>query len=92
MVTFINRFTVTGDEDEFLRALGKATDYMKSRPGFVGHHRYRSIRNPNVFVEMAEWKEAADHQAAMKGEAFTGLISEIVKHAKAEPDLFHEAL
>lgn len=91
MVTVINRLTVTGDEDEFLRILTEITDYMKGRPGFVRHHLYRSVRNPEVFVEMGEWADAADHQAAMKGEEFASRVQELVKHASAEPDVFADA-
>jgi long-chain acyl-CoA synthetase len=90
MVTVINRLTVTGDEAEFMRVLAQITDYMKRQPGFTGHQLYRSARNPNVFVEMGEWKDAADHQAAMRGEEFATHIKEIVKHATAEPDLFQQ--
>jgi heme-degrading monooxygenase HmoA len=91
MVTVINRLKVTGDEAEFLRILGEITDYMKGRPGFVGHHLYRSVRNPEVFVEMGEWKDAADHQAAMRNAEFTDRVKELVKHASAEPDVFADA-
>jgi long-chain acyl-CoA synthetase len=90
MVTIINRLTVTGDEAEFLRILSEITAYMKSQPGFVGHHLYRSIRNPNVFIETGQWKDAADHQAAMKGPEFGKAIQQIIQHASAEPDLFEE--
>jgi heme-degrading monooxygenase HmoA len=88
MVTVINRLTVTGDRDEFERILGELTAYMKRQPGFLSHHLYRSVRDPNVYVEFGEWRDAVDHQRAMKGEEFLSRVPEIMKHAKAEPDVF----
>ncbi|MFE3323240.1 antibiotic biosynthesis monooxygenase family protein [Streptomyces sp. NPDC059176] len=88
MATVINRLRLTGDREEFERLLGSMTAYMKSRPGFVSHRLYRSARNPEVYVELAEWRDAADHQAALRSQEFQAHIPQLMKHAEAEPDVF----
>ncbi|SEG93572.1 Acyl-CoA synthetase (AMP-forming)/AMP-acid ligase II [Actinacidiphila yanglinensis] len=81
---FVNRFTVTGDAEEFERLLGKITDYMAGQPGFRSYKLYRSVQDRNVYVETAEWDDAAAHQKAVSGDGFRGPVMEIMKLAKAE--------
>lgn len=82
---FVNRFTVTGDTEEFERLLDKITDYMAEQPGFRSYRLYRSVGAPNIYVETAEWADAAAHRAAVGGEGFRGPVAEIKKLAQAEP-------
>ncbi|WP_432158443.1 MULTISPECIES: AMP-binding protein [unclassified Streptomyces] len=82
---FVNRFTVTGDPEEFERLLGKITDYMAGQPGFRSYRLYRSVKDPAVYVETAEWADAAAHQQAIGGEGFRGPVMEVMKLAQAEP-------
>ncbi|MFI6346444.1 antibiotic biosynthesis monooxygenase family protein [Streptomyces sp. NPDC050560] len=88
MATVINRLRLTGDRDEFERLLGSMTTFMKGRPGFVSHRLYRSARNPDVYVELAEWRDASDHRQAMQSPEFQAHIPRLMKHAEAEPDVF----
>ncbi|MET8155763.1 AMP-binding protein [Sphaerisporangium sp. NPDC005289] len=88
VVTIINKLTVTGDPIEFEQLLGKISGYMKSRPGFVSHRLYRSLKDPNVFVETGEWEDMASHQQAVMGSGFQEVLPELIKHAKAEIDLY----
>lgn len=81
---FVNRFTVTGDADEFERLLGKITDYMAGQPGFRSYQLYRSVKEAGVYVETAEWDDAAAHQKAVGGDGFRGPVMEVMKLAKAE--------
>ncbi|MEU0336030.1 antibiotic biosynthesis monooxygenase family protein [Streptomyces sp. NPDC006193] len=87
MATVINRLKVTGDRAEFERILGSMTAYMKRQPGFVAHRLYRSLRDADVYVELAEWREASDHRKAMQSREFQDLIPLIRKHAEAQPDV-----
>ncbi|MGK3940222.1 AMP-binding protein [Streptomyces caeruleatus] len=81
---FVNRFTVSGDTEEFERLLGKITDYMAEQPGFRTYHLYRSVQDPQVYVETAEWTDGAAHQQAVAGDGFRGPVMEIMKLARAE--------
>ena len=82
---FVNRFTVTGDTEEFERLLGKITDHMAAQPGFRGYRLYRSAQDPTVYVETAEWTDGAAHKQAIGGDGFRGPVMEVMKLAKAEP-------
>lgn len=88
MFTFINRFTVSGDVAEFERLLGELSSYMTQQPGFRWHRSYRSAQDATVYVEIAEWDDAAAHKQAMSGAGFLGPVQEVMKLATAEPGVF----
>ncbi len=88
MPTIINRLIVTGEPREFERLLGRITEYMSSQPGFIDHQLYRSIRRPDVYIELARWKDAESHQRAIASEGFKERVREISAVATAEPDIF----
>lgn len=88
MFHFINRFTVTGDTEEFERILGEINAYMSAQPGFRRHRLYRSVKDPNVYVETAEWESAELHREALRGEGFLVGIKKVMAHASAEPAPF----
>lgn len=85
---FINRYTVTGDVDEFRRLLARLSSYMREQPGFAAHRLYRSARDERTFVEVAEWTDASAHRKALAGEGFQGPVAELRKHATADPAPF----
>ncbi|MFE3170900.1 antibiotic biosynthesis monooxygenase family protein [Amycolatopsis sp. NPDC059090] len=88
MFYLINRFTVHGDTDEFLAILAEINAYMKTQPGFRFHRLYRSVNEPNVFVETAEWEERELHKAAISSDRFLEPVKKIRQHATAEPGPF----
>ncbi|GHE92558.1 hypothetical protein GCM10018785_68430 [Streptomyces longispororuber] len=85
---FINRYTVTGDVEEFRRLLGMLSAYMREQPGFAAHRLYRSARDERTFVEIAEWTDPEAHRAALAGEGFQGPVAELRKLATADPSPF----
>lgn len=88
MFTFINRFTVTGDTAEFESVLGEITQYMTAQEGFRTSNLYRSARDPQTYVEMAEWTDAQAHRAALSGDGFQVPVQKLMKLATAEPAPF----
>jgi heme-degrading monooxygenase HmoA len=88
MVTVINRLTVHGAPAEFERIIGGITEYMKEQPGFSSHRLYRSRNRDNVYIETAEWTDAAAHRQAMQGDGFRDRVRELGAVATAEPDVF----
>ena len=88
MVTLVNRLTVTGCPEDFEELLHGITEVMKAQPGFQSHQLYRSQRNPSVYVEVAQWADAASHQAAMRNPGFGANVAKLKALASAEPDLF----
>lgn len=92
MVTLVNRLTVTGCPEEFEKLLAGITEIMKAQPGFQSHQLYRSLRNPNVYVEVAQWSDAGAHKAAMQNPGFGANVAKLKALASAEPDLFAEVV
>lgn len=88
MFNLINRFTVSGDVDKFEQLLGELTDYMTQQPGFRSHRCYRSAQDAKVYIETAEWDDAAAHRQAMSGPGFMGPVQEVMKLATVEPGAF----
>ncbi|GAA5608990.1 antibiotic biosynthesis monooxygenase [Streptomyces platensis] len=85
MFTFINRFTVEGGTEEFERRLADITAHMSQQPGFRSHRLYHSGKDPKVYVEVAEWEHAADHQRAARTEEFLVAVRQVQKLASADP-------
>ncbi|MFF2045692.1 antibiotic biosynthesis monooxygenase family protein [Kitasatospora sp. NPDC048239] len=88
MFTFINRFTVTGDVAEFETLVKEITEHMSAQPGFRSHRLYRSAANALVYVETAEWDDAASHKLATADPAFRSRVGKVMALAQAEPAPF----
>lgn len=89
MLTLINEFTVTGDVEEFQRVLGDFNAYMSTMPGSGGYRLLRSIRRPEVFVELADWESPEAHQNAVHSEGFQPLVTRLRPLVeKSIPDLY----
>ena len=75
----INPFEVPEDmdDDRFLEGWGKAADYMRSCPGFVGSELHRAVSpNPRFrFVNVAEWESPQDFQAAVASPEFQAMAA-----------------
>ncbi len=66
-VTLINSFEVpAGREDEFFAVWKQVNDYMRKKPGYLGHKLHRAIapEAPYRFVNVARWASLADFQGA----------------------------
>ncbi|WP_018684003.1 AMP-binding protein [Actinokineospora enzanensis] len=87
MVTLVNKFTVSGDPAEFERIWVESSEFMRTQAGFRGFRLVRSVNDPTVYINIAEWAEAADHQRVVRGESFRRHIEAIAVLAKAEPEL-----
>lgn len=88
MVTLINKFTVTGDADAFQRAIAHVSAYMQEQPGFVSHAMYRSLKDPQVFVETAHWDDADSHKKAVQSEEFRTRVRGLAGLASPDADLY----
>ena len=73
----INPFEVPEDmdDDRFLEGWGRAADYMRSRPGFVGSQLHRAVSpHPRFrFVNVAEWESPQYFQAAVGSPEFQAM-------------------
>ncbi|MFF0885070.1 AMP-binding protein [Streptomyces sp. NPDC003456] len=88
MVTFVNKLTVHGDVDAFLAVKERLTSYMSAQPGYVSHQTLRHAGQPNVFLELAVWQDAAAHGRAVRSEEFQSLVKGLGPLATPEPGLY----
>lgn len=88
MVVLVNRFTLTAAPEEFERVFAASSDFMRSQAGFLDHTLVRSLRNPNVYINIAHWDSAESHLRVVGNESFGQHIRELASVARAEPDLY----
>ncbi len=88
MVTFINKLTVNGDVARFEQVLDEISAYMQAQPGYLGRQLYRSRRQPEVFIETAQWADASAHARAVQTPGFREQVMKLAGLAVPEHDLF----
>jgi long-chain acyl-CoA synthetase len=88
MVTLINRFTVHGDGSEFEKVFEASSEFMRKQPGFLRHRLVRSLSDPQVYVNLAEWESVERHQEVVGSPEFAEHIKGLASLAKVEPDLY----
>jgi quinol monooxygenase YgiN len=87
VVILINRFTLSASPEEFERAFDESAEFMRSQPGFIRHTLVKSLRNPEIYVNIAEWTDAESHIRVVKSPGFAAHIGQLSKVARSEPDL-----
>ncbi len=88
MVTLLNRFTLHVDGEEFERVFAASSLFMRQQPGFIRHRLVRSLRDPKVYVNIAEWESPEHHMRAVRSDQFQVHIQELAKVATADPALY----
>ncbi|MYW97965.1 antibiotic biosynthesis monooxygenase [Amycolatopsis rubida] len=84
----VNRYTVSGDAEEFDRLLREVNRHMSAQPGFHVYRLYRSESEPKVYLETSQWETAEQHRAAMTQDGFWGPVKKIGEIAAVEPGSF----
>src|SRR2546430_409409 len=87
MVTMVNKFTVTADPAEFERIWTASSDFMRKQPGFISFRLMRSLQDPQVYINIAEWADAESHMRVLQTDDFRAHITELATVAKPEPYL-----
>lgn len=91
MVTLVNQLTVTGDIAAFEDVNARMSEFMAAQPGYLSHRLLRSLREPQVYVEIAEWQEPSAHMAAVRSDAFQGFVRELsALVSKPTPGLYED--
>jgi long-chain acyl-CoA synthetase len=87
MVTLINKFTVAGESTDFERIWQESSEFMRQQPGFISFRLVRSLNNPQVYINIAEWADAESHQRVVGSPNFQQHIAELAAVATPEPNL-----
>ncbi|NYH55656.1 heme-degrading monooxygenase HmoA [Nocardiopsis arvandica] len=99
MVTFVNRFEVSGPVEEFERAFEATSDFFRTQPGFVSHRMLRHLEHSGHYVNVAEWRDVDSFREAVGHPGFEpharilralatstpGLYTPLLEWAAAEP-------
>jgi heme-degrading monooxygenase HmoA/uncharacterized protein YndB with AHSA1/START domain len=91
-VTLLNSFTVTGTPEEFEQAFASTARWFADRPGFLGHTLVRSTEDPNRYVNIARWTDAAALRRAVGNEEFRRHAVALRALATSEPAVYAERL
>jgi long-chain acyl-CoA synthetase len=92
MVILINRFTLSGSPEQFEEAFEESAVFMRAQPGFIRHTLVKSLRNPNSYVNIAQWEDAEAHIKVVHSPEFAEHVQSLAKVATADPDLYSVAL
>ena len=87
MVTLINKFTVAGESSDFVRIWQQSSEFMRQQPCFISFRLVRSLNNPDVYINIAEWADAESHQRVVGSPNFQQHIAELAAVAVPEPNL-----
>ncbi|MCO1576063.1 antibiotic biosynthesis monooxygenase [Crossiella sp. SN42] len=89
-VTFVNRFTVQGDPEEFERAFAQVAKFMADQPGIKGYTLSRHSEDPRQYVNIAVWTDAGALRAAVAHPEFGAHVGALRALAVSESDLYLE--
>ncbi|MET9390165.1 antibiotic biosynthesis monooxygenase family protein [Streptomyces sp. NPDC006624] len=89
-VTFVNRFTVSGDPGDFEKAFARVADFMTAQPGILGYTLSRHADDPQRYVNIARWQDAAALRAAVGRPGFQEHVGELRKLAESTSELYVE--
>lgn len=87
MALLVNKFTVTGNAEEFERIWKTSSEFMRHQPGFVSFRLVRSVAEPRVYFNIAEWVDVAAHENVVRSPAFREHIAELARVARPEPSM-----
>ncbi|OLR89592.1 antibiotic biosynthesis monooxygenase family protein [Actinokineospora bangkokensis] len=93
-VTFVNRFTVSGEPERFEAAFAETSRFMAEQAGFVRHTLLRALdRGAAVgYVNVAEWTDAASFRAAVGAPGFARHAAELRALCSSDPALYEPVL
>jgi heme-degrading monooxygenase HmoA len=67
-VYFVNGFHVRDDVEDFGAVFADASEFMRRRPGFLGHRLIRS--SGDAYVNIAEWRDLGSLLSAIRSDGF----------------------
>jgi heme-degrading monooxygenase HmoA len=70
MVVFVNKVTLTGSAAELERIYSAVAELMSRQPGLVRFQLVRSGTDPNVYFNVAEWRDQESFDRARTQERF----------------------
>ncbi|MFD7627296.1 antibiotic biosynthesis monooxygenase family protein [Streptomyces sp. NPDC059851] len=88
MITFINRFTVTGPTEEFERAFDETSLFFTGQPGFIRHRLMRHTDDPHTYANLAEWEDEESFRKALQQPEFAAHRAALKALSTSDPNLY----
>lgn len=88
MVTFVNKFKVTGPVERFEEAFAETSAFFCAQPGFVSHRLLRHADDPAAYVNVAEWESREAFQQALRQPDFAPHAAALRELSVSEPNLY----
>ncbi|MFI2346159.1 antibiotic biosynthesis monooxygenase family protein [Streptomyces sp. NPDC019443] len=89
-VTFVNRFTVAGEPDDFEKVFARIAEFMTAQPGILGYTLSRHVDDPKRYVNIARWENVQALRAAVAEPDFQEHVRELRQLAESESELYVE--
>ncbi|WP_208719791.1 antibiotic biosynthesis monooxygenase family protein [Amycolatopsis circi] len=87
MVVFMNKLILTGSAEELESAYAKVAEFMLGQPGLVSYKFLRSVADPGVYFNIAEWTDRAALDKAMADPEFHARVSKVFPLIKGDPHI-----
>lgn len=91
MIILINRFTLHGSPEEFERVFKESAELLQRQPGFIHYRLVRSLFNPNIYTNIAQWEDRESHDRVIRSPEFGDHIKALGAVAAPGPEL-HEVV
>lgn len=88
MITFVNKFTLTGEASEFELHFEMVAEFMFRQDGFVRHSFLRSIHDPCIYINIAEWESASALRAVIETPEFELCAAPLRELAQSVPAIY----
>jgi heme-degrading monooxygenase HmoA len=85
VIVFVNRFAPKGTAEQFEEAFTGTSDFMRDQRGLRGHRLVRSLREPSLYYNVAEWSSEDDFAAAVRDARFTPHAAGLRAVASSDP-------
>lgn len=88
MVILLNRFTLHASGEDFERAFKESGELMRRQPGFINYRLVRSLDNPSVYTNIAQWEDRESHDRVVRSPEFAEHIKTLAAVARPGPELW----
>ncbi|MEV7562755.1 antibiotic biosynthesis monooxygenase family protein [Streptomyces sp. NPDC048331] len=88
MITFINRFEVTGPREEFEEAFERTSAFFASQRGFIRHRLLHHVNDPEMYVNVADWVDEDAFRAALAQPEFIAHRTALRALSSSDPNLY----
>lgn len=91
-VTFINRFTLSCDPEQFEKAFDEVARFMTEQPGIISYTLSQGTETVDHYVNVAVWRDTDSLRNAVAHPEFRTHVQALRSLATSDSELFAERL